>query len=411
MDNWFRSKWFVRAISLAFAILLFIFVSLDINDDKSQNDLRFTAPSDSNDVETIENVPVKIRIDEDRYVVSGVPETVKVSLEGSPGILTPITRQQNFDVYVDLKDLGPGQHTVDIKHSGLPQDLNVYIEPKTIDVIMEERSSEEFSVDVDFINTDKLPEGYEIGSSEVEPKTVKITSSKEVIDRIGIVKVYVDVAGLKESIEAREVPVNVYDSQGNSLEVNVEPKSVVVSAELLNPSKKVPLAVPTKGELPEDFALSSIKANVDEVEVFATNAILESIDKVKTEEIDLSDVTESKTIETTLSLPEGVSVPKTDTVKVEIELERTRTVDDVAIDVKNLADGQDIAFNNPDDSTMAVTVAGSEKSISNLKAEDIQIFIDAKGLEEGEHKVPIVIKGPEDVTVTAELKEATIEIS
>lgn len=408
MDNWFRSKWFVRAISLAFAILLFIFVSLDVTDDESQNALRFNG--DSANTETIENVPVKIHIDEDQYVVSGVPETVTVSLEGSSGLLTPIVRERNFDVYVDLDGLGAGAHTVDVKHKNLPQDISAYIEPKTIDVVMEERSSKEFNVNADFINTDKVPEGFELGDSEIEPKTVTITSSKENIDRIGIVKVYVDVANLTESIEAREVPVNVYDSQGNELDVYVEPASVVVSAELLNPSKSVPVAVPTTGKLPQDYALSSIEAKIDEVEVFAKNAVLEDIEKVETEEIDLSDITESQTIKAKLDLPEGASVTKTESVEVEIKLERTKTIDDVAIDVENLTGRQDITFNKPDNAMLSVTVAGAEKDISELKAEDIQLLVDVTGLEEGEHKVPITIQGPENVTVTAEMEEVTVEI-
>ncbi|WP_404450918.1 hypothetical protein LG329_11300 [Virgibacillus necropolis] len=410
MDNWFKSKWFVRIISLAFAILLYVFVSLTLYDNQSENDSRFSL-NDSDDIETIENFPVDIQINEEKYVVSGVPEYVTVQLQGSPGVLVPAVRQQSFDVYVDLEELGAGEHTVEVKYANVPNNLGVYIEPKEIDVVIEERSSEEFSVNVDFINTDKLPDGFELGSSEVEPKTVTITSSNEIIDRIGIVKVFVDVAGLEESINSREVPVNVYDSQGNELNVNIEPQNVIVSAELLNPSKTVPVAVPTTGKLPEDYKLSSIKANVDEVEVFATSAVLEGIEKVSTEEINLSDITESQTIETKLTLPDGASVPKTEVVEVVIELERARTINDVGIDVENLDDGQDISFINPGEATMNVVVAGSEKSISELKAEDIQLVVDAEGLGVGEHQVPITIQGPEDVTVKAEMEKVTIEIT
>ncbi|WP_172840550.1 CdaR family protein [Virgibacillus phasianinus] len=408
MDNWFKSKWFVRIISLAFAILLYVFVSFDVNGNQLENDSRI--PDDSEDIETIENFPLDIKIDAEKYVVSGVPEYVKVQLQGSPGVLVPAARQQNFNAYVDLEDLGPGKHTVEVKYSNVPDNLDVYIEPKEINVIIEERASEEFTVNVDFINTDKLPEGFELGSSEVQPKKVTITSSKNIIDQIGIVKVFVDVAGLKESIDSREVPVNVYDSQGNELNVNVKPQNVVVSAELLNPSKTVPVAVPTTGELPKDYSLASIKAGLDEVEVFATNSILADIDKVQTEEINLSDITKSQTIEAKLAPPDGATIPETDTVEVEIELEQTKTIEDVAIDVDNLSDGQELSFLTPEDAKMKVDVAGSEKDISKLNAEKIKLTVDAEGLDEGEHKLPIVIVGPENVKITPEMEQVTIEI-
>lgn len=408
MDNWFKSKWFVRVISLAFAILLYVIVNIDMEAQNTEARLPF---DDSADIETIENYPLGIHIDEENHVVSGVPETVTVTLEGSPGVLAPTARQQNFDVYVDLEGLEPGEHNVEVEYSNVPDDIEVYIEPKTIEVTIEERASEKFSVNVDFINTDKLPEGFELGSTEVEPTTVTITSSKEAIERIAIVKVFVDVADLEKSIESREVPVNVYDSQGNELNVNVEPESVVVSAELLNPSKTVPIAVPTTGELPEDYKLSSIKASVDEVKVFATSTVLENIDKVTTEKINLADIKKSQTIEAKLTLPDGARVSNTEVVEVEIELERARTMKDVSIDVENLGDGQDISFVNPDDAKISVVVAGSEESISGLTAEDIKLTIDAKGLEAGEHKIPITVQGPENVTVKTETEQVTVEIT
>ncbi|WP_407058525.1 CdaR family protein [Paracerasibacillus soli] len=76
----------------------------------------------------------------------------------------------------------------------------------------------------DFLNKDQLPDGYELGEYKVEPQKVKITSSKSVIEKISLVKVFVNVAGLTESINNREVPVKVYDSQGNELRVRIEQK-------------------------------------------------------------------------------------------------------------------------------------------------------------------------------------------
>src|SRR5690625_1534115 len=93
MDNWFNSKWFVRAVSLAFAILLSVFVHFESS--STQSDSR--VPSKTNKVETLYDIPLHIKIDSDRYVVSGVPETVNVSLEGTTSVLTPIVMQRNIE--------------------------------------------------------------------------------------------------------------------------------------------------------------------------------------------------------------------------------------------------------------------------------------------------------------------------
>lgn len=405
MDSWFNSKWFVRAISLFFAVLLFVVVQME--ETKFQTDSRIPS-SGSDKVEILDGIPVDIRIDSEKFVVSGVPEFVTVSLEGSTGHLTPVIMTRNFEVFVDLRHLGEGTHTVDIQYAKVPSELSVYIEPKTIEVEIEERASEEFDVDVDFINIDQLPEGYELGVPEVNPGKVRITSSRSVIDEIAIVKVYIDVAGLTESINNREVPVNIYDSQGNGLSVRIEPSSVVVSVPIDNPSKTVPLGVETKGELPEDYSLVSITPEVDEIEVFAISAILDELESISTEEIDLSEISESGEYEAKVKLGEGMSVAE-DTIKVVIEIEQTRVIEDVTIEIRNDGD-QEVSFKEPDVDTMNVTFIGNDEEVKAISTDDIQLFIDIEGLEKGEHKVPVSIEGPVDVTSSVEFEKVTIEI-
>lgn len=407
MDKWFKSKWFVRAISLAFAILLYVFASVE--QPGQGESARIFGGQDV--METVKNVPLGIRINEDKYVVSGVPETVDVSLEGSKSIVTATANSRNFDVFVDLEGLGKGRHTVEIKYGNVSDDLEVYIEPKTIEVVIEERATEEFDVNVDFINVDKLPAGYELGKLVVEPNKVTITSSKSVIDQIGIVKVFVDVEGLKESINNREVPVNVYDSQGNELRVRVEPRNVEVSAELINPSKTVPVSVETTGELPKGYTLTSITPKVEEVEVFAKSDILDKIEEVKTEKIDLSKLKESGTIKVGLALPDGAIVPELKKLEVTVELEREKTIDDVPIRIENLGNGQEAAFVKPDGPSMSITVNGNQETVDQLTADDFEITVDAEGLGNGEHSVPVTIDGPEDIAYSPEFDQVTIEIS
>ncbi|GGB35491.1 hypothetical protein F3157_18010 [Virgibacillus dakarensis] len=418
MDNWFKSKWFVRAVSLAFAVLLFIFVNVEINDKSAEN--RFFGTS--NETQTIDNVPVDIRIDKN-FVVSGVPEHVRMSLEGPQSVLAPAAKQRNFEVFVDLRGLGEGKHKVEIKYANISDDLKVYIEPKTIDVVIEERASKEFNVDVDFINEDKLPSGYELGDFMVNPQTVTIRSSKSVVDQIASVKVFVDVAELTESINSREVPVKVYDSQGNELNVAIDPENVEVSAEINNPSKKVPVSVKTTGKLPDGYSLVSITPEVNEIEVFGTSNSLQDLEQAATKEIDLSKITESGTIDIGFALPDGVKARDQDSLNVTIELEQTKTtettkttkttktINDVPIEVENLGNEQEVSFVEPNSPKMDVTVNGKQEDIDKLKNEDIKLSVNADGLGEGEHQVPVMIEGPEGNEYTGEFEEVTIEIT
>ncbi|MBR7797196.1 MAG: CdaR family protein [Bacillota bacterium] len=410
MDNWFRSKWFVRVVSLAFAVLFYVFVSVEVQNRPNNDGLTFPSGDSSQELQTLDDVPVNIKIDNEKYVVSGVPEYVSVSMEGSAGFLTPTIKNRNFNVYVDLQGLKAGEHTVELQHD-ISSELDVYIEPKRIDVTIEEKATKEFNVMVDFLNESQIAEGYELGDYEVNPKTVTITSAKSVIDKIGIVKAYVDLSNLDKPINNREVPVNVYDNQGSELNVNVEPGNVIISADIDNPSKKVPLSLKTSGKLPEGYALSSISANVEEVEVFASNSLLQNIDEITTEDIDLSKIEQSGTIEAKLALPEGASAPGVENIKVDVEIEQTKTIKALPINVESLGDGQEVSFIDPSNAELDITVTGNQADIAKLKADDFQASINVEGLDVGEHDVPITIEGPDGVTVEAEFEQATIEIS
>lgn len=407
MDKWFGNKWFVRVVSLAFAILLYIVIDVEMTSIQSD---QTRVPSGSNAVQTLNDVPVDIRIDGEQYVVSGVPEHITVTLEGPNSVLVPTVRQRNFDVFVDLQDLGEGEHTVEVEHAKVPDELSIYIEPKTIPVKIEERASEEFPVLIDYINMDELPEGYELKNAEVDPETVTITSSRSIIEQIAMVKVFIDVSGVTESIDKREVPVNVYDSQGNGLNVRMEPESVVVSVDVVNPSKKVPVELDTTGDLSDDYELISMEPNPDEVEIYAVTEVLDGIDGIQTEEIDLTDIDASENIETNLIIPDEVQT-EDETVEIEVELEQTKKFDDIPVEVENLGTGLSIEFNNSEEENILVTVSGNEEVIRDLSASDISVFIDVNGLSEGEHTVPIEVEGPEDVEIETDVEEVTITIS
>lgn len=404
MDKLFQSKWFIRVISLVFAVTLYLFVTVET--DTAQNESR-VIPGISNEVQVLEDVPLDIRIDADQYVVSGVPEHVKVSLEGKTSVLTPIVRQRNFSVFVDLRDLGEGEHTVEIEYENIPEELTAYIEPKTIDVNIEKRAAKEFNVSVDLVNTDSLPIGYELGEPEISPGTVTIISSESVIEQIAMVKVFVDVTDLKESIRNREVPISVYDIQGNDLNVRVEPASVTVSVPVERPSKTVPLTIKTKGELPEGLKLEKLEAE-QEIEVFGKREILNQIKEITTKEIDLSKIEKSDMYEIDLDFPEGI-IANDDMVEVNILLSETKLFEDIPIEQEGDNSGN-LTITKPKEPLVNIIARGSDSDIGALKKEDIKAIIDIGALDEGEHKVELVVNGPDNVTLEPEFKNVTVKV-
>lgn len=403
MDKLFENKWFVRIISLILAVTLYLFVTVetDPSDDSRIN------PGTTDEMVVLEDVPLDIKIDADQYVVSGVPEVVTVTLEGKTSVLTPIARQQNFSVFVDLRDLEEGEHTVEIEHENIPDELTAYIEPKNITVNIEKRATKEFTVEVELLNQDQLPLGYELGEPEVTPSTVTIVSSESIIEQIAMVKVFIDVADLRESIRSRELPVSVYDIQGNDLSVRVEPESVAVSVLVERPSKTVPLNVPTTGELPEGLSLEEMNAP-EEIEIFGKRDVLNEIDEISTEAIDLSKVEQSDTYVVPIDFPEGV-IANNEEVEVSIELTEERVFEEVGVETRG-TNNLNVTFVQPEDSKINVTAIGHDLKIKALNKNDIAASIEVSNLDEGEHEVPLSVTGPADIIFQPEFSRVTILI-
>src|SRR5699024_8596835 len=176
MDNLFQNKWFVGVISFIFAVALFLYVDIESNPAKKDASI---LPSVSQEIQKLDDVPLEVRMDTDEYVVSGVPEYISVSFEGKSTVLNRFLTQNNYNFFVDLTNHKAGEHSVDIEYENIPDDLKVYIEPKTIDVTIEKRASKEFSVEVDYVNLDELPIDYELGEAEITPGKVTLISSEE----------------------------------------------------------------------------------------------------------------------------------------------------------------------------------------------------------------------------------------
>lgn len=404
MDKLFQSKWFIRVISLLFAIMLYIFVTVETN--VNQDDSRIPI-GPTTEVQVLDEVPLGIKIEADQYVVSGVPEHVKVTLEGRTSVLTPIIRQLNFNVFVDLRELSEGEHTVEVEYENLPDGVTAYIEPKTIDVVVEKRTAREFSVDIDIVNEDKLPVGYELGLPEVNQETVTLISSEAVIEQVAMVKVFIDVKDVKESIRNRELPISVYDIQGNDLNVRVEPESITVSLPVERPSKKVPLTVVTEGELAKGLAIETMTA-AEEIDIFGKRAVLEEVKEVSTLPIDLSEIKESGTYDIELDLPEGVAV-NNDTVEVEIEVTKAKSFDDVRIE-SEAEEELEYTIVEPEDKLITVEAKGLDDVIDKLEKADIKAFVKLSNLTAGTHKIDLVVEGPDGITFKPEAETVTVTV-
>ncbi|PXW86835.1 YbbR domain-containing protein [Streptohalobacillus salinus] len=414
MNDWLNKPWVIRVISLFLAILTFTVISFDNQDTRNADVGNFDSIFNSSQESVVlEDVPVNIQIDDEQYVVSGVPELITMELSGTLSVVQSTATQRNFDVFVDLNDLGPGDHTVPIEYDGISNRLNVRTDPESIDITIEERGEDEYQVRIDYTNSDAMQEGFEVESATVTPSVVTITSAQSVINRISDVRAVVDLEGIEESTTLDDVPVRVYDNEGNQLNVRIEPNTVTVDLSVINPNKTVPIELETTGELPEGFNLIDIEILDDaEVQLFAASEVLDVIEQIETEPVDLSTLTESTEVTIALDLPEGIRESSIDEVTVRVELEETTEtgLENVEIELDNLSQDLETNFIDPETGRLNVSVSGYPSDLAGVEASDLRLSINLDGLSSGEHELPIEIDAPENVTVALPRDDVTVAL-
>lgn len=437
MDKFTNSAWFMRIVAFALAALLFISVNFETESEKKSLGLS-TAPE--NGTETIENVPVEVYYDRENLVVSGVPETVDVTLKGAKSLLINAKSQRDFKVYVDLSDpeISMGDRSVTFKISDLNEKLVATIDPEYAEVNVQERMTKEFSVEPEY-NSSLLAEGYTAGQPTVNPEIVKITGAKDVIEQISYVKANLEIRkGLNETVNG-QATVKALDRDLNKLDVTIEPASVAVSLKVSISSKKVSIEPKQTGKTKAGVRIMSISVDPKEVTLYGQEAALDNINALNLP-VNISKVDGDTELELDLLKPESVqkmSVEKA-TVKIRTEkvdaddqeekevIEEEEIVEEepveeeepAAIESKTFAnlkiipvgiqDGQEVELESD---VTNITLLGKADDLKKISKDDISLTVDVSNLDEGKHDVEMTVKVPAEVTWELDSQRVAVSVS
>ncbi|MFC4354816.1 YbbR-like domain-containing protein [Chryseomicrobium palamuruense] len=430
MDKMMDNPWFLRIISLLFAVLLFITVQNELEG----NQINTVGTS----VESIPNVPVEVYYDDDNLIVTGAPETVTLYIEGPSNIVLSAQTMQDFTAFIDLSNLPLGEHEVEIQFENLSNRLDIRTDPQTVTVNIEELITEEFTVEPD-MNERLLADNYVVKSTNVEPNRVTVTGARSIVEAISFVKATVSgEQGINESFE-QQASVRVLDRDLNKLDVIIEPQEVTVSVEIEQYNKEIPVRLEQQGTPADDVTIDGVSTSVTNIRVYGARSAIDALEELEVP-VDVSEIRESGTVQVPIELPEGISRANRDTIPVRIvvtvetpeptpdeeasdaginveeeeaeDVSTTRTFEDVPIVVAGLTEEWSSTFTIPSEGVVSVTATGRESEINNLTAADVQVEVNASEVaEEGEYTLPLSVTGKTGIIWTAELTQATIVVA
>ncbi|MGM0754267.1 MAG: CdaR family protein [Bacillota bacterium] len=406
MDKFMESRWFMRIVGLMLAFILY----LSVNFDEIQKTASNNNGNSQNAIETIQDVPLEVFYDRENLEVSGLPDTVNVTVEGSRAIVQQAKQVKDFRVYVDLNDIGIGEHQVEIQIDNISEKLDVKLDPDFVNISVQEKVTEEFTVEPQF-NESILSNGYEAEGLAVDPKTVKVTGSKDEVEQIAYVIATLDLDEEINENVTREARVQVLDREYNKLDVQIDPEVVEVTVSVANPSKSVPVTIKQNGSLPDGTTLESISVEPEEATIFGRQEVLDTVEELLAE-IDLSKITKDSTIAVPLALQDGLNKVAPEEVKVNIDVNTTeeKSLSGLEITPQGLAEEYEYTIMSPEEGLVDVALKGENAQVSKVTKDDFSLALDLSGLEPGEHEVEIVAEGPEDIEWTLSQQTVKVEI-
>lgn len=399
MDKLFANKWFVRFISLAFAVMLYLIVNMDPTVNNAG-----VVPDGEDQTYTIEDVNITPEYNEEEYAITNMTKNADVTLAGSQTaiMLFRLSRSDSYELYLDMQSLGAGTHNVQVSHRDFPTDLEVTPSPEYATVTLEEKQETTFPLEIQILN-EKENEEFSFGNPTVSPEEVTVSGAGTVIEQIDRVVAQVDVSEADGDING-SFPVAALDTEGNELDVNIEPQEASVELSADAPSKEVPVNVERTGNLSADTSISEVTASEEAVTIYGSEEAVQNTESINAS-LNLNEISESGTYELDVQLPDGIqrTNPENLSASVTIEGEDQATLENVPISIVNLPSGASTSWVNPSSGQMNVQIYGAAGTLEGVSAEDITLealWSGSGSSSEESYILPVEASGPEGVQIS-----------
>lgn len=384
IDRLLYSRRFLALVSLLIALLIFASV---LYSEQMANQITQS---------TELTAPVEVVGDLEEYEISNVPSTVQVLVTGSAVDVRSAQNQNNHSAVLDISTLGEGNHRIRLDRKGFSPTVKVIFQPEFVDVNVSRKVSAEYDVEPTYINMNKLEPQYILSNLTLDNTQVTINTSQEKLSQISQVRALIDVSNKTESFSS-VAHVVAYDQQGKAMDVEIEPNELNATVTIASPSRQVPIAVRTEGQIPNNKSVEAITLDQPSITIYGPEEILNTISSIPVV-INAQTLTQDETVlKHTLVRPEGVRSMEFETVNISIILgdKETSQIEKSQIFFENNANNYEVVRADGSEMVVDVTMSGTADRLAQIDPSSIKVFIDMSALRVGQQSVTLKVSGPD----------------
>lgn len=392
-------------LSLVLAVIVFVII-----------DRQNTTLLEKN-AEVLYDIPLSATYNDEEYVVEGLPETVDITLIGTKANLYLAKQLPTQDVTVDLSDLKPGVHKVNLKYKQSITSVEYKLDPSEVTVVVSSKKSETRSVESDIVNLNKLDSKLAINNTKLDTDDVIIKGTEESLAKVSTIKALINVSNMVDpkagTNTLKDIPLIAYDEKGAKVDVEMVPSKVTATIEIESPSKTVPLEIEPTGNVIFGKAIKNITSSVQKVTIYGSSKVLDNTNSIKVK-IDVNNLKSNKDYTVTIKKPAGIREisEKVVTAKVELVDEVTTELSGVKLGVVNLGSNYTAQATSENATEVTVILKGVESIIKNITPSDVEAYVDLEGLGAGDHEVEIKVKGTDPkVKYSSKVTKTIIKIA
>ena len=395
LKDFFTKNWPVKLISLVFAMLLWGYVMMETNPDRTK--IITEIPVSFSGENELHERGFAVRGDHDEILRS---VTARVSVE-----LTKYTGLDASDVSatVSLRSISKAG-TYKLKVNSTCADGTVLsVSPSEIVVEVDELATRIVPIEVAY--SGELPEGYWKSEPTLGSQTISVSGPA---DDVSVVSKAICTIDLEERTSScnESILLNYVDAAGESVSSSLflnQLPSVVVKMDVLR-MITVPVrareAVLGGDSLAANYEIYDVVSTPPAVRLVGSESALAGITGIDIEQIDVSGSSSSVQVPVTLTAPEGTVLldPPEATVYVDIrEIQETVELQGVKIEIRGLEDGLTAELSETE-SDIAIT--GKISHMRRLERKDVAIYADLTGLAPGSYEVELSVAVPDETMQT-----------
>lgn len=400
-DSSKRTRWFLRIVSLAFAIVLWLFVTWD---------------GTTLSVREV-NVPLKYTDLRDNYSITNTTRDIVVTIEGRAESLALLLANRNaLTASVSLQNLEPGKYSLPVQVT-VPENVRlVSYTPMNVEFelfrIIERRLQPALSIKGD------MPAELSLGNVVITPPEIVVKGPEADVLAIRRAEVQGTVAELRSNTN-RELPVMFFGTgeRGEIKGLIAEPRRVRVSAEFTEAIEdiRVPIEVSTRGMPEGTLSVSSVVVSPDMVTLRGSKGALAGISSLSLDPVDVTGQDEDMDFDRPIESPgPGVTIVGPDHANVRVEFRtavKTKTYLHVPVKIRGRGVYPNWTITPP---SASVTVERS--AASDISADEagppLELYVDITNVVSRQLVLPILVRDvangvkvvriePEQITVEA----------